>query len=145
MECYSQSLFFFVLIPSLSTGPAPTRQNHPSFSSYPKLSFPKIRTPLSRRIPEEDFSSLFLAEPEYKFDSFIIDCFICQKTADKDVKPYEKDIEDMEISDSHELNGNVAVVDEDDSKLTEVVVLKVSEEAPTEEDEEVENSTEVVF
>ena len=61
------------------------------------------------------------------------------------MKPYEEDIEDIEISDSHELNGNVAEVDEDDSKLTEVVVLKVSEEEPTEEDEEVENSTEVVF
>ena len=88
-----------------------------------------------------------MAEPEYKFDSFIIDCFICQNTADKDedVKPYEEDMEDIEISDSHELNGNVAVVAEDDNKITDVVVLRVSEEETTDEDEEVENSTEVVF
>ena len=61
------------------------------------------------------------------------------------MKPYEEDIEDMEISDSHELNGNVAEVNEDDSKLTDVVLLRVSEEEPTDEDAEVENSTEVVF
>ena len=54
-------------------------------------------------------------------------------------------MEDIEISDSHELNGNVAVVAEDDNKITEVVVLRVSEEETTDEDEEVENSTEVVF
>ena len=124
--------------------PAPTRENQPV---YPKLSFPRIRTPVSRRIPVDDFSALFMAEPEYKFDSFIIDCFICQNTADKDedVKPYEEDMEDIEISDSHELNGNVAEVNEDDSKLTDVVLLRVSEEEPTDEDAEVENSTEVVF
>ena len=61
------------------------------------------------------------------------------------MKPSEEDIEDIEISDSHELNGNVAVVDEDDSKLTDVGVLRVSEEETTDEDEEVENSTEVIF
>ena len=61
------------------------------------------------------------------------------------MKPYEEDIEDIEISDSHELNGNVAVVNEDDSKITDGVLLRVSEEEPTDEDEEVENSTEVVF
>lgn len=61
------------------------------------------------------------------------------------MKPYEEDIEDIEISDSHELNGNVAVVDEDDSKITGVAVLGVSQEEPTEEDEEVENSTEIAF
>ena len=124
--------------------PAPIRENQPA---YPKLSFPRIRTPVSRRFPDDDFSALFIAEPEYKFDSFIIDCFICQNTADKDedVKPYEEDMEDIEISDSHELNGNVAVVAEDDNKITEVVVLRVSEEETTDEDEEVENSTEVVF
>ena len=136
-----------VLLPSLQPLPAPTRENKPSLASYPKLSFPKIRTPLSRRIQDDDFSTLFKAEPEYKFDSFIIDCFICQNTVDKDqdVKPYEEDIEDIEISDSHELNGNVAVVDEDDSKITGVAVLGVSQEEPTEEDEEVENSTEIAF
>ena len=62
------------------------------------------------------------------------------------MKTSEEDIEDLEISDSHELNGNVAVIDEDDSKLTEEdSLLRVSEPETTGEDEEVENSTEVVF
>ena len=61
------------------------------------------------------------------------------------MKPYQEDIEDIEISDSHELNGNVAVVDDDESKITDAVLLRVSQEEPTNEDEEVENSTEVVF
>ena len=134
-----------VLLPSLQPLPAPTRENKPSLASYPKLSFPKIRTPLSRRIQDDDFSTLFKAEPEYKFDSFIIDCFICQNTADKDedVKPYEEDMEDIEISDSHELNGSVGQVDDDESEITDVSVLRVSEEKATEE--EVENSTEVLY
>ena len=87
-----------------------------------------------------------MAEPEYKFDSFIIDCFICQNTVDKDedVKPSEEDIEDLEISDSHELNGNVGQVDDDESEITDVSVLRVSEENATGE-EEVENSTEVLY
>ena len=62
------------------------------------------------------------------------------------MKPHDEDIEDtedIEISDSHELNGNVGVVDDDESKITDVSVLRVSEEKAT--DEEVENSTEVVF
>lgn len=136
----------FVLLPSLLAKPAVSRGNQPS--SFPKLRFPRIRTPLSRIIPDEDFSALFKSEPEYKFDSFLIDCFICQNKADKDedVKPHDEDIEDtedIEISDSHELNGNVGVVDDDESKITDVSVLRVSEEKAT--DEEVENSTEVVF
>ena len=132
---------FCVLLPSLLAQPAATRGDQPSFSSYPKLIFPKIRTALSRTIPDDNFSSLFRSEPEYKFESFIIDCFICQNTADKDedVKPSEEDIEDIEISDSHELNGIVGVVDDDEIKLTDVIVLG------KETEEEVENSTEVVY
>ena len=62
------------------------------------------------------------------------------------MKPSEEDLEEIEISDSHELNGNVAVIDEDDSKLTEDdSLLRVSEPETTDDDAEVENSTEVVF
>ena len=134
----------FVLLPSLLAKPAVSRGNQPS--SFPKLRFPRIRTPLSRIIPDEDFSALFKSEPEYKFDSFLIDCFICQNKADKDedVKPSDEDIEDLEISDSHELNGNVGQVDDDESEITDVSVLRVSEENATGE-EEVENSTEVLY
>ena len=134
----------FVLLPSLLAKPAVSRGNQPS--SFPKLRFPRIRTPLSRIIPDEDFSALFKSEPEYKFDSFLIDCFICQNKADKDedVKPSDEDIEDLEISDSHELNGSVGQVDDDESEITDVSVLRVSEENATGE-EEVENSTEVLY
>ena len=55
------------------------------------------------------------------------------------MKPSDEDIEDLEISDSHELNGNVGQVDDDESEITDVSVLGVSEENATGE-EEVENS-----
>ena len=60
------------------------------------------------------------------------------------MKPSDEDIEDLEISDSHELNGNVGQVDDDESEITDVSVLRVSEENATRE-EEVENSTEVLY
>ena len=109
-----------------------------SITHNSKLSFPRVRTPISRRVENVEFSSLFRDEPEYKFDSFIVECFICQNSAVDIVKPSYEDIEDIEITDSHELNGSVTVSDDDNTVLVDVVVSE-------DDEEDVEDSTEVVY
>ena len=153
----------FLLLPLFSTLPAPRRDRRklPFFSAYPNLSFPKIKTPSFGKEKDDEFSSLFQNEPEYKFDSFIVECFICQedKKPYETIKPYEASLDNIEINDSHELNILGATVDdvvvlrggfdEDKADLKIVSQEEIDESADSddeeEEEEEEEDSTEVAF
>ena len=155
---YPSQLFqflLFLLLPLFSTLPAPRRDRRklPFFSAYPNLSFPKIKTPSLRKEKDDEFSSLFQNEPEYKFDSFIVECFICQE----DKKPYETiqsfeaSLDNIEINDSHELNVVGAMVDDvvvlrggfDEDKADLKIVSEEEIVESADSDDEVEDTTEI--
>ena len=106
-----------------------------------------------RKEKDDEFSSLFQNEPEYKFDSFIVECFICQedKKPYETIQPFEASLDNIEINDSHELNIVGAMVDDvvvlrggfDEDKADLKIVSEEEIVESADSDDEVEDTTEI--
>ena len=81
-----QSLLFLLLPGLFSSLPTLNREYRKLPSFAPKLNFPMVKTQRSEKVRDDDFIGLFTPDdvPEFNFESFIIDCFICQDGSKKE-------------------------------------------------------------